>query len=50
MSKFLKIVIALILILILEVVFIYFGYSKNNNADKKSFINYDNNIIILSHP
>ncbi len=50
MSKFLKIVVVLVLILLIEALFIYLGYVRNKETDIKYFNSYDKNIIILSYP
>jgi uncharacterized alpha/beta hydrolase family protein len=47
MSKFFKIVIALILILLIEAILIYFGYARNRKTDAKPMNTYDKPIIVI---
>lgn len=47
MSKFTKLVIALILILLVEGIFIYLGYVREKKTNVKPLINYDKPIVVM---
>jgi len=47
MSKFLKIVIILIIILLIEAILIYSGYMRAKNTDAKPMNTYDKPIVVM---